>query len=281
MTDVDVVSPGGLPDPAGTDTARCTSRRSGRGRRRSRGRVDLRRVSQRRPSRGRAPAREMEGWDDPAAAARAARLAAGDPGAAGEALGDPAGLLSAAYDRAFVSALDTVLLVRSASCSTASWRPSGSSARHGRTQPPAVLTGLPARDRCRPSHLSHRRPARAGHRDDVPTELRRERLGHGAIVHVRPQPGGEEPAERGAVTASSASPHSSTRRATPPRGTGSLHLDGRDRRAPGGARRSSSTHLVVLSCSGTGDPSSRLRGLSRQHAARRGSRRSPLGAARS
>ncbi len=48
----------------------------------------------------------------PGAAADAARLAAaGDPGAAAGSLGSSAGLLSAAYDRAFVAALDTVLMV--------------------------------------------------------------------------------------------------------------------------------------------------------------------------
>lgn len=49
---------------------------------------------------------------DPATAADAARLAAaGDPDAAARALGNSAGILSAAYDRAFFAALDTVLLV--------------------------------------------------------------------------------------------------------------------------------------------------------------------------
>lgn len=51
---------------------------------------------------------------------------------------------------------------------------------------PALQTGL--RGPGVPGHLSHRRPALAGHRDDVPTELRRERLGHDAVLHVRPQP---------------------------------------------------------------------------------------------
>ncbi|MGY1609821.1 MFS transporter [Geodermatophilus sp. SYSU D00700] len=49
---------------------------------------------------------------DPTTAADAARLAAaGGPGAAARELGSSAGVLSAAYDRAFVAALDAVLLV--------------------------------------------------------------------------------------------------------------------------------------------------------------------------